>query len=466
MVQLQDLPIEVLSHCLSFIRWPYPARALAWNSLHINDPSDITYRTRRSLMNISLVSRIFRDLAQPLLFRDFEDNNEDDNLRRLIRFLKAVIVRPQLGKYVQVVALHPIDYELLDDLKEVLPSQDINFFTRAVQELELGDQEQAWLSVTNRDDASILLALLLTKTPNLRLLYFTGSAFSMKPLSPLFARDPSFLSNLEELCIQGYEDPDHDIADFHEFLARPRLKRFISDSGDLAYRSILTPSAPNTLTMERCYLRHCQLYSDNLKKLTQACKKLTHFMFIGWSRSLGTFLNPGRTPLFDEVDLFEALLPHQDTLTHLDIEFLDGRIPPQIRLYPKLPGGKLPSLRGFTVMIDLTVQFSLLKPRPEFPSTLKRLTITDCNASLWNMTYCIATDCKNGRYPELEKIQLLSENATQLIEPGRQNIPEDQVPDQYFRSLRNLFKGTNVDYQIISLMEPGMRVGDDLEEGD
>ncbi|KAE8143150.1 hypothetical protein BDV38DRAFT_277177 [Aspergillus pseudotamarii] len=205
-------------------------------------------------------------------------------------------------------------------------------------------------------------------------------------------------------------------------------------------------------------LRHCQLDYDSLKLLIQTCKKLRHFIFVNWS-SFDDPLGPrSQIPLFHGADL---LRPHQDTLEYLRIEFLEDRMLAWIGSFPKLPGEKMPSLRDFTVMVDLTVQFSLLTPHPEFSSSLKRLTITDCNTSILDMTYCIATDCKNGRYPELQAINVVFVNRLSLID-----LRIYQARGKPFRSLRNLFKRTKVHYRIRCRSNRRMRGGDDLEEED
>ncbi|KAB8219914.1 hypothetical protein BDV33DRAFT_231337 [Aspergillus novoparasiticus] len=424
MVQIQDLPIEVLSRCLSFIKWP----GLPLNPYTI-DTFIIPHQAMRNLMNISLVSRKFRDLAQPFLFRDLEDLSLDGTPSRFIRFLKAIIMRPQLRKYVHSVSLHPMESDSLEEFGKNLPSQDINFFTRALQ-------EEALLSDITMGFASLLLALLLTKTPNLRVLSLCGAAFSMRPLNPLFARDPSFLSNLEELHLVGdQQNPNYNIATFHRLFTRPRLKLLAS---------------PNTLAVDEIRLINCDLNYNSLKRLIQTCKKLVRFIFLGWSidNDPTDVWSRSLTLHFDEVDLIEALLPHQDTLEFLGIEFFDSRVPSRLESLEKFPGWKMPSLRDFPVLSELTIQFSLLTPRPEFPSALKRLTITNCTTSIWDMTHCIATDCKSGRYPELEEIIIMTVDITQLMELDRQKIPDGQTPEKCLLSLRNLFKGTKIDYQI------------------
>ncbi|BAE60835.1 hypothetical protein COH20_001507 [Aspergillus flavus] len=439
MVQIQDLPIEVLSRCLSFIKWP----GLPLNPFTI-DTFIIPHQAMRNLMNISLVSRKFRDLAQPFLFRDLEDLSLDGTPSRFIRFLKAIIMRPQLRKYVHSVTLHPMESDSLEKFGENLPSHDIEFFTRALQ-------EEALLSDMTVGFASLLLALLLTKTPNLRMLSLCGTAFSMRPLNPLFVRDPSFLSNLEELHLEGdQQNPDYNIATFHRLFTRPRLKLLACDSGQLEGNDIPTSWAPNTLAVEEIRLTNCDLNYNSLKRLIQTCKKLVHFIFLGWSidNDPTDVWSSSLTLHFDEVDLIEALLPHQDTLEFLGIEFFDSHVPSRLESLEKFPGGKMPSLRDFPVLSELTIQFSLLTPRPEFPSALKRLTITNCTTSIWDMTHCIASDCKSGRYPELEQIIVLTVDITQLMELDKQNIPDGQTPEECLLSLRNLFKGTKVDYQI------------------
>ncbi|KAB8279601.1 hypothetical protein BDV30DRAFT_232743 [Aspergillus minisclerotigenes] len=463
MVQLQDLPIELLSHCLSFIKSRNLTRILSVKSLNRDGMLSITPQIRYNLMNVSLVSRKFRDLAQPLLFRDFEENGDLD---RLIRFLRAVIVRPQLGKYVHVVTMNPKGRGSTEAFGEDLPKQDSDLFTDTAQELGLGDEEEAWLRGINEVDASSLLALLLTKTPNLRLLYFPGNTFSVGLLDTLVARDPSFLSNLEELHVTSdKERPNYCIAALDNTLTLSRLKIVVSQLGVLMTNDILSSWAPNTLPLERLYLLQSHVEYNSLKKLIQACKKLTHFTFVDCTTNRDYLRDWWRE--FDEADLHEALLPHQEYLEELGIDYFDKPfLRGPIESSAEFSEGRLPSLRDFTVLKYLIIPFSVLSSHPEFPPSLKRLKITHCDTSIWNITYCIATDCKKGRYPDLEQVKLESSDINHRIELEGQKIPEGQTPEQYFWNLRNLFKDTNVDYQILSPLDPRIHVDDDSEEED
>lgn len=81
------------------------------------------------------------------------------------------------------------------------------------------------------------------------------------------------------------------------------------------------------------------------KHLIQACKKLRRFIFLNWNSHDDPLDSRRQIPLLDEADILEALQPHRNTLDHLRIEFPDYRTLGQTESCPKLPGGKMPSLR-------------------------------------------------------------------------------------------------------------------------
>jgi len=105
----------------------------------------------------------------------------------------------------------------------------------------------------------------------------------------------------------------------------------------------------------------------------------------------------------------------------------------------------------------------LLPPHPQFPQSLRTLHITDCNSSIRNMVQNIAKDCKNGLYPKFTDFKVLAMDITRPIKLPGQRIPPGQTPEQCFLSLRDMFKGTTVDFHIMPYNLPGF---DDYDDSD
>ncbi|KAH8698538.1 hypothetical protein BGW36DRAFT_426240 [Talaromyces proteolyticus] len=106
MVHIQDLPIEILNHILSFIFYPkyesfeklpegadegekpkgVTAEELKRGDRHDDENDDVNV----TLLNLCLVSRLFRDLAQPVLFHDFEEDGWTEDISKTISFTRSI----------------------------------------------------------------------------------------------------------------------------------------------------------------------------------------------------------------------------------------------------------------------------------------------------------------------------------------------------------------------------------------
>ncbi|KAI9931368.1 hypothetical protein MW887_009943 [Aspergillus wentii] len=462
MVQLQDLPTEILSVCLSFVEESDDLDEEQGRKIKLEN-SDV-----RNLFNVCLVSRRFRELAQPLLFRSFE--MDDIDTKSTIRFIRAITTRPQLGEHVQIVNIMDIDQ---DDLPpgHILSAEDKEFLTCAIQDLKLDSKkkEKTWLAALDQMDQGVFLALILSKTPNLRYISIPGVMQSMKQVNQLFARDPSFLSKLEQVHIEGDgECSGFNIATFREFCTRPRVDFMTIDSGNLTSANYPASWSQGTITPQTIQFRFCHVDQSSVIKLLHACKNIKTFIFSNWDNGLTGELVDSSLPTFNAEHLHEALQPHRERLEHLHIEYhlsqdhasIQGLIAQQA-LQPKMP-----SLLDFPVLHTLHIQHCLLPELPDFPSSLRELWIRDCTSSIRNMTHHIAKDVRSGKYPELVKIMVLAMDITHPIRWPGQRIPDGKTSANCFFSLRDLFKDTKVDYQIVPYKNSDLDENDYTDEGD
>ncbi|KAL4864081.1 hypothetical protein BDV12DRAFT_176670 [Aspergillus spectabilis] len=455
MAHLQSLPTELLVRIFSFI------------AEHDTLKRDEDDTTAQELYNLCLVSQKFRDLAQPLLFRNVDDDGFDYPLVQLVLLTKVIILRPELGQYVKTASI--------DLLETVLPPpRDINLFCDAVRQLQLGDNaKKAWVKALEKFNPSALLPLLLQKTPNLRALRVSHLPSFQKYLTLLLKQDSSFLSSLDQLWITCYGDQNvgYDIASYHELLASPKMLAPTFEYGDLIGGSFPVAWKSGTLAAQELAFNHCHIDALAIQKLLQACKRVKSFTYQNFDIDpLG--LREGSiydTNEFTAAEVHAALLPHKDTLEHFHLEYArDPMAVASPAAYQEYCASceKIPSFEDFPVLETIFIQHSLLPPLPRFSPSVQRIDITDCNSSIREMIAHIAKDFKAGLYPRLTELKVLTFDITKPIKLPGQIVPHGQTPEQCFRSLQQSFEGTQVDFQIFPYKMPDELDGESDEDYD
>jgi hypothetical protein len=480
MVNIQDLPVELLSRIVFFVaplRGPIPpdffkniADKKPENDANANgddaskpdkDTDGINNKTEKGplgpgysthfkdLRSLCLVSRLFRDVAQPSLFYNFEDQGLRGYLNETIFFARALYLRPELGEHVRELdIMYPLDEE-----RPTPPSEkDSALLIKAIKELQLGDKEEAWLSGFKELDLSVLTALLVNRCPHVRGMFIPAAYVRMGPLNDLFDRNPSLLSELQNVEFEGEDNfLGFSIAPYQRLFTLPNLKEVNLEYSALDDAAFPKAWTPGTVTAEKISFRRSHLDAGSLKKFMQACKKLTSFSYKNFhvddeeEDDAYAFIKPE----FNAPQLYDAILPHKHTLENLaltfaydpwDLENLEEHLSRR---------GKLGSFRDFSALETVYIAHALLPAHPEFPSSLKKLQVADCESSIRDMVGRIAQDCKKGLYPNLTEFKVLAPDITQPVKLPGQIIPEGKTPEECFTSLRDLFKETKVDFQIV-----------------
>ncbi|KAJ5780510.1 hypothetical protein N7457_005670 [Penicillium paradoxum] len=474
MARIHDLPLELLQHILSFIANPgnyfRPDGAETNKTAESGDiqPLDLEeddFDYNGVLHKLCLVSRGFREIAQPLLFRHLYDVGFGGEPSATSSFTKAIYRHPHLGRHVQDITITTLPFSLHGH--KSFTGEDIKFFKSVLKDLELGDREKAWLAALERYDANVFTALLTNKTPNLRGLHLCvghGCATGMR--KHLFIQNPSYLSNLEYLFIEATKGwAGHVISAFENFLLLPKLKSFTVQHGALLDKFFPITWTPGTLAIERLAFRYCHIEAGALESLFQACKKLKSFTYNNYT------LNPHEQPFtpddippeFTAAEFTKAALLQKDTLESFRLEFALDQWEMFYAGEEDLSLIKIGSFRNFTVLKSIVLQHAYLPAHPQFPASLKTLHITDCNASIRELCQNLATDCQNGLYPNLTEFKVFAFNITLPIRLHDQTIPQGKTPAQCFMELRDMFKGTKVDFHIIPYQLPDF---DDEDEDD
>lgn len=167
---------------------------------------------------------------------------------------------------------------------------------------------------------------------------------------------------------------------------------------------------------------------------------------------------------FTPAEALEAARLHKNTLDHFHVEL--ARSPSVLNDIQRYLSSrtKFGSFREFTALETMMVPHAYLPVHPELPRSLKEIEITDCNSSIQNMAQNIAKDARKGLYPELRDVRVLTMDVREPIKLPGGRIPPGKTPEACFLGLRELFKGTKVDFNISPyVLEP---YGDDEDYDD
>ncbi|KAJ5992131.1 hypothetical protein N7451_007855 [Penicillium sp. IBT 35674x] len=487
MVHIQDLPLEIFYLIFSFVLGrsanPLNDKGAFANIDLTNDrtyeeeaeeeaeKSIVEQMERDNLRRMCLISGMFRDIAQPVLFHSFQCDSPTT-----VSFAKAIYRRPELGDYVKEFTCKHVVYK---PVPERLPADDAKLFKLAIQALELGDQEKRWISLMRNYDFSVIIALVVVKLPNLRGFTLKGFLNLATRFKPLFDRDPSFLSQLRSLDVRSTLISSN-VALYEDFFTRPSLQYLRLEYCNLNDASFPSTWTPGSLAAENLVIRDSCIDSGGIRKLMQAYKKLTVFSYQNFIPRPGVM--PPETPAthFTPEEALEAADPHKETLEYFHVEL--ARSPTDlndIQIYLS-SCAKFGSFRDFTALKTIVVPHAYLPVHPKLPRSLEQIDITDCNSSIQNMAQNIANDAKNGFYPELLHVRVLTLDVRAPINPPEGHIPLLKTPANCFISLQELFNGTKVNFEICPYIIPaeddedyddedsdGEEYGDyDLEFGD
>ncbi|KAL2864386.1 F-box protein [Aspergillus lucknowensis] len=458
MAHLQALPTELLDRIFSLV-------AKIGGSLDGG-----TFAGKDDLARLCLVCRQFRHVAQPLLFRYFDGEDLEANITALMCFTRAICRRPQLGEYVRFLSVDDRSDTGRTQLPEIGPDERAAL-EDTIRTLRLHDPdvdgerrevyppEEDWFAWLEQGDLAIVLPMLLLKTPKLRKLRLPHETFLQGNISILLGGANNFLSDLDEIWVtcDDRSEVGYDIGSYCTAVNRDKMKGPTFEYGDLRGNQWPVAWAPGTLAVDELSFTQCYIDAEGVRKLVGACKKLKSFIYQNFTlneeESRHGWESPtGREPEFNPIDLHAVLTPHKETLEHIHLDY-DRQ--PWIHETPEAyqeycdRQAKMPSLRDFAALESLIIQHSLLPEHPQFPTSIQKLRINDCDSSIRDMVANIATDAKNGHYPHLTEIKVLTVDVTKPIKLRGQRIPPGMTPKDGFFSLRALFEGTKVDFQIL-----------------
>jgi hypothetical protein len=463
MPSLQDLPNELLIHILSFIseNTPPPEHLLATDDDHDEEVD---------LQNLCLVSRTLCEAAQPFLYRSFYTDGLLDRLSSVISFARTICQRPDLAKHVKDLSIVPCEAHTTRCLPygESLKTEEKALFKGAIQDLDVGDQEQIWIQGMEETDLDIFTAMIVAKTPNLSdLSLAAGKSSVLKAFDHLIDRNPLFLSGLKSFSIEC-EDmfTAYPIRQYEKLLTLPKLKTAHFELGDLNGDSFPSSWTPGALGLENIIFSQCHIDAGALQKLMQACRGLKLFHYINFEsvpsmqRARITIQNPRAE--FNAAEAHEAMLLQKDTLEAFCLNYHRDTMARDIRELERHISShvNIGSFREFSALKKIQISHAICPLHPELPRCIKEFTIDDCELSFRKEIRNIAKDCRKKLYPDFVKFKVLTSDVSQPIMLPGQRIPDKGTPQEIFIQHQQLFQPSNVDFQIYPYRMP------DLEDPD
>ncbi|KAL4877022.1 hypothetical protein BJY04DRAFT_137857 [Aspergillus karnatakaensis] len=406
-----------------------------------------------------LLSKRFRAIAQPLLYRELVLPAEDIPLSLLL-LCRTITTCPSIATQVRLLDIDTQFSEHIlsasDAERRGLSRSDIGLLKIEAQKLRLNSID-SFESVFWATDSIILPVLLISRFPNLRELFITLNPAGLSLLTGLAQARNSIISSpslsclgsfdiLHLGCFQDEQGGEIDISDITVLLSLLQLSKIeISD-----YASPLDElySAPvdisdiplGSLSISTISLCFSPIGAVGIGKLVESCKALDAF-YCGQSDS--------QTVQMDPHELYSLLLCQRDSLRVLQLAFQDDTF--ESSAAPIFNAAQFGSLKEFASLEYLTVDQVYLGLEPDLPSSLSYLAIQNCQTPVAESLNYIASLALTGHLPSLKRVSLHSDN----IHPGGMlDLPRRGATDLLFdaacRKLRGSFEGTGIKLRLES----------------
>ncbi|KAL2793723.1 hypothetical protein BJX66DRAFT_305518 [Aspergillus keveii] len=414
---------------------------------YVNSPATIR--------DFCLLSAKFRAIAQPLLYREITLNPEDLPLSPLL-LCRTITISPLIASQVRSLE---IDTEQSSDLnatefteRRELSKHDTRLLKCEAQKLNL-NSIKLFNSTFWATDSIILPLLLISRFPNLRELVINLDPAGLALLTSLAqARNAdntrqslACLGSFRTLhlgCFRDLNGNGIEIENITLLLSFLRLSKIqISNYDSIPHDSIPYPTidaAPDvllgSLSVSTISLDRSSISTADMGTLVNSCKELDS-LYYGQCDSQAIQLNPEQ--------LYSQLLFQRDSLRVLQLSYEADSLGtgPSPAFTPPHFG----SLLGLDHLESLTIDQIYLDAAPEFPPSLTRLSIQNCQTPIAGLLIYLANLASTGLFPNLKNVFLHSDD----IYPGRMlDLPRRGATDVLFyeacRMLLGIFKGTEV----------------------
>lgn len=173
--------------------------------------------------------------------------------------------------------------------------------------------------------------------------------------------------------------------------------------------------------------------------------------------------SPTNASHFTTAEALEAARPHKKSLVYFNVQLAQN--PSAIYNVQKYLSSRanFGSFRDFTVLKTIMVPHAYLPIHPELPLSLEHIVITDCNSSIQSIAENVAKDASEGLYPKLLSVRVHTSDVRDALKLPGGDIPLLKTPADCLMSLKKLFIGTKVRFEICPFILPD---GSDDESDD
>lgn len=399
------------------------------------------------ILDVCLLSKKFRALAQPRLYHDIALGPVDIR-SSLLLLCRTVTTCPLIAKQVRCLDIDTDDlFPDQDTGRDELPAEDIRLLELEIQNLVNGmntPHSSGFETVT-----AILPMLVIARSPNLRQLTITldpqglGLFTSLAQVrnsapSSLYCRDGVFES-LSVDCRQDSHGGDININSIARLLSLLRLTNIqINDyslCGQQPCNKIYPASLPLGLpSVSTVSLSRSRIGESGIGMLLCSCRDLESF-YCGQDDLQSNQLSPRQ--------LYSLLSSHRDSLRILQLSSLDDSIPDSAAL--PIAESEFGSLTDFVGLEYLTLDQVYLGEAPQLPVHLKHLAVQNCQFPIAPLLAYIAGLALESKLLSLASISL----HTDAFYPGQMlGLPHRGATDVLFDKacldLRSSLNGTGI----------------------
>ncbi|KAF9884195.1 hypothetical protein FE257_002186 [Aspergillus nanangensis] len=352
---------------------------------------------------------------------------------RFLSFARAVLRWPQVGWRVRELTLNTESMTGTASSRETFAS-----FISLERSLHLGTGQRSasWWEEISSLGIGCILALLLTHTRHLEILFLMADRTELPPIIYLTRHMTGYLHTLEGLVVDCR--PACNLADLSPLMGLPNLQELscwgcIGDNPIVAGGAVEIFQAPPAVNISVLDLRECCMDERCMTALVRACPKLESLTYEATNFPDIRYTN------FSPSRLREVLHSHRDQLQQLEL-FLDC-----LELGSNMELFQLSSpFDSFARLEFLEIDQIYLRDDHELPPTLRNLIISNCINPIFTFLQHVARQVDSTlRCLEFINILLPNTPCIAVLDIDFNMATEDLIVERC-NVITEMFQGTNV----------------------
>jgi hypothetical protein len=393
--------------------------------------------------NLCLVSKLFHNLCEPLLYRSIEYKGP----RALQSLVSRLVNRPDLARRVQYLSLKEI-YPISNIPLDPIDPADLSLYKAIIENATTDESfRSSWIRDLEHGNKDALINILLLLVPNVKEMQWWTDIPLYMDLFRHETKTPTqtkMLSQLRELYVCSGGELDFGAAELQHFTALPSLTRFecemAVDRGP--FEMSIEPGSLRSLSDIQLY--QSMVSDEHLNTLIRGCKSLRRFAI-----EFTEHLAEDTIQSFDLDTIGDSLQQHKYTLQSLKIDMEDLSEDPEFDTH--FVKGRLCSLRDFTRLRHVELSQRALigtGPHPRrlietLPANIETLVIRKADASiigmLWELNKKMSTE-----FPHLKHITVVQE--TREIDIAASIDPEKMDTSEGSENLKGTLEANKVNF--------------------